>query len=86
MDFYRTGYNSTNALDFHPKGGFSGMLSGKRMLRTDSLRGILQSLDLTFETVQPHPSKYFPIYHPLINLSLETKQPSVVKASSIRHT
>jgi len=55
MDFYRTGQNSTNALNFHPKGGFSGMSSGKRMIRTNGLRGILQFLNVTFETVQPLP-------------------------------
>lgn len=65
---------------------FLGMSSGKKMIRTDSLRGIFQSLDVTFETVQPLPSKYFQIYHPLINLSLDATQFSVVRTSLIRHT
>jgi len=38
------------------------------MIRTDSFRGILQSLDVTFETVQPFP------FQILLNLS-STNQP-----------
>jgi hypothetical protein len=56
------------------------------MIRTDSLRGILQSVDVNFETVQPLPPTYFPVYHALINLSLDAMQSSVVRAPSIRHT